>query len=105
MAKMPNINQLMKMAQDVSKRLEDQLDSIQVEGNAGGGMVKIMMNGHKYVLSTEIAEEVVNPQDIEMLQDLITAAMNDAVGKVDEKTKESVGSMTGMPGGFPFPGM
>lgn len=105
---MPNMNQLMKMAQDMTKKMEDQMDSIEVEGNAGGGMVKVVMNGHKNVLSTEIAAEVVDPDDIEMLQDLVTAAVNDAIGKVDEQMKSDMGpipGMGGMPGGFPFPGM
>ncbi|HLP47150.1 MAG TPA: YbaB/EbfC family nucleoid-associated protein, partial [Candidatus Kapabacteria bacterium] len=74
MAKMPSMNQLMKIAQDMSKKMEEQMDSVEVEGNAGGGMVKILMNGHKNVLSVEISKEVVDPDDVEMLQDLVTAA-------------------------------
>ena len=106
MAKMPNMNQLMKMAQDMSRKMEEQMDAIEVEGNAGGGMVKVTMNGHKNVLSTEIAADVVDPDDIEMLQDLVTAAVNDAITKVDEHMKDNMGGMAGgMPGGFPFPGM
>lgn len=96
---MPNMNQLMKMAQDMSKKMEEQMDAIEVEGNAGGGMVKVSMNGHKNVLEVEMSPEVVDPDDIEMLQDLITAAFNDALAKVDEKLKDSSG-MPGM-GGMP----
>lgn len=108
---MPSMNQLMKIAQDMSKKMEEQMDSIQVEGNAGGGMVKVMMNGHKNVLSTEISPEVVDPDDIEMLQDLITAAVNDAIAKVEEQLKDNLGGlpgmggMPGMPDGFQFPGL
>ena len=108
MPKMPNMNQLMKMAQDMSRKMEEQMEAIEVEGNAGGGMVKVVMNGHKNVLSTAIAAEVVDPEDIEMLQDLVTAAVNDAIAKVDDQLKDNLGGMTGgmgMPGGFPFPGM
>lgn len=108
MPKMPNMNQVMKMAQDMKRKMEDQMDSVEVEGNAGGGMVKVAMNGHKNVLSTEISPEVVDPDDIEMLQDLITAAVNDAITKVDEQVNDDLGGMMGglgMPGGFPFPGM
>ncbi len=108
MAKIPNMSQLMKMAQDMSRKMEEQMDAIEVEGNAGGGMVKITMNGHKNVLSTEILRDVVNPDDIEMLQDLVTAAVNDAISKVDERMKDDLGGMAGglgIPGGFPFPGM
>ncbi|MCX6580561.1 MAG: YbaB/EbfC family nucleoid-associated protein [Candidatus Aminicenantes bacterium] len=104
MAKMPSMNQLMKIAQDMSKKMEEQMDSIEVEGNAGGGMVKIMMNGHKNVLSVEISKEVVDPDDVEMLQDLVTAAANDALAKVDDELKDNLGGMPGMPGGFQFPG-
>ncbi len=102
MPKMPNINQIMKMAQDMSKRLEEQMDEVEVEGNAGGGMVKVAMNGHKNVISTDIAAEVVDPDDIEMLQDLVAAAVNDAIAKVDEQLKDSMGGVPGMPG---MPGM
>ena len=109
MPKMPNMNQLMKIAQDMQKKMEDQMEAIEVEGNAGGGMVKVTMNGHKNVLSTEISPEVVDPEDIEMLQDLVTAAINDAISKVDDQMKDGLGGMAGfpggLPGGFPFPGM
>jgi nucleoid-associated protein EbfC len=107
MAKMPSMNQLMKIAQDMSKKMEEQMDSIEVEGNAGGGMVKVMMNGHKNVLSVEISKEVVDPDDVEMLQDLVTAAVNDALAKVEDELKDNLGGMPGMPGmpgGFQFPG-
>jgi hypothetical protein len=76
---------------------------IHVEGNAGGGMVTAGMDGHKRLKSLRIAHEVVDPADIEMLQDLILAAVNDAQSKVEEKLKNSLGGMAGgMPGGFPF---
>lgn len=106
MAKIPNMNQLMKMAQDMSKQMEDKMNSIEAEGNAGGGMVKVILNGHKNILSVEISKDVVDPEDIEMLQDLITAAFNDAVSKVDEEMKDNLGSSMpgGLPGGMPFPG-
>jgi len=108
MAKVPNMNQLMKMAQNMAKQMEDQMDSLEVEGNAGGGMVKVSMNGHKNILSLEISKEVVDPDDIEMLQDLVIAAINDAMTQVDEKVKENTSGLAGLPGmpggGFPFPG-
>jgi len=108
MPKMPDMSKVMKVAQDMKRKMEEQMDAIEVEGNAGGGMVKVTMNGHKNVLATEISAEVVDPEDIEMLQDLITAAVNDAIAKVDEEINEDLGGMMGglgMPGGFPFPGM
>ena len=107
MAKIPNMNQLMKMAQDMSKQMEDKMNDIEAEGNAGGGMVKVVLNGHKNILSIEVAKEVVDPDDVEMLQDLITAAFNDAVSKVDDELKDNLGSSMpgGLPGGMPFPGL
>ncbi len=108
MPKMPNMNQVLKMAQEMSSQMEEQMDAIEVEGNAGGGMVKIVMNGHKNILSLTISPDVVDPEDIEMLQDLVIAAANDALTKVDEQVKENspaMPGMPGMPGGFPFPGM
>ena len=105
MPKIPNINQLMKMAQDMSKQMEEKMNAIEVEGNSGGGMIKVTMNGHKNVISVIISKEVIDPDDVEMLQDLITAAVNDAMAKVDEKLKENIGSIPGMPGGFQFPGL
>jgi DNA-binding YbaB/EbfC family protein len=102
MPKIPNMNQMVGMAQTMAKRMEEEMDAISVEGNAGGGMVKVRMNGHKQLTSLNIAPEVVDPADIEMLQDLILAAVNDARTQVDEKLK---GSLGGMAGGFPFGGI
>lgn len=103
MPKMPNINQMMGMAQNMAKRMEEEMEAISVEGNAGGGMVTVSMDGHKRLKTLRIAHEVVDPADIEMLQDLVLAAVNDAQAKVEEKLKSSMGGMAGgMPGGFPF---
>lgn len=104
MPKMPNMNNLMKMAQDMAKKMQEDMDKLVVEGNAGGGMVKLQMNGHKNIISLEISKEVVDPDDVEMLQDLIIAAMNDAIAKVDENLKSELGGLSGAGGGFPFPG-
>lgn len=109
MSKIPNMNQMMKMAQNMAREMEEKMNALEIEGNSGGGMVKVVMNGHKNILSLSIAREVVDPGDVEMLQDLIIAAVNDAQGKVDEKMKSDLGGISnlipGMPGGFPFPGM
>jgi DNA-binding YbaB/EbfC family protein len=110
MPKIPNMGQIMEMAQKMTKELEEKMNSLRIEGNAGGGMVKVVMNGHKTILSLTISKEVVDPDDIEMLQDLITAAVNDAQAKVDENVKGDLGAnlpggLGGLPGGFPFPGM
>ena len=106
MAKMPNISQMMGMAQNMAKRMEEEMDAMTVEGNAGGGMVTVTMDGHKRLKTLRIAPEVVDPADIEMLQDLVLAAVNDARAQVDEKLKGSLGGMAGgLPGGFPFGGI
>ena len=103
MPKIPNINQMMSMAQNMAKQMEEQLDAVAVEGNSGGGMVSVKMDGHKRLHTLHIAPEVVDPSDIDMLQDLIVAAINDAQAKVDEKVKSGLGGMGGaLPGGFPF---
>jgi DNA-binding YbaB/EbfC family protein len=99
---MPNINQMMGMAQDMAKRMEEEMDALNVDGHAGGGMVTVSMDGHKRLKNLRIAPEVVDPADIDMLQDLILAAVNDARAKVEEKLKSSLG---GMPSGFPFGGL
>jgi nucleoid-associated protein EbfC len=106
MSKIPNINQLMGMAQTMAKQMEEQMDRLEVEGNAGGGMVTIRMNGHRRILSLILSPQVVDPSDIDMLQDLVVAAFNDANSKVEEQLKGSMGPMSGgMPGGFPFGAM
>jgi DNA-binding YbaB/EbfC family protein len=109
MAKMPNISQMMGMAQDMAKRMEEEMDALTVEGNAGGGMVTVTMDGHKRLKTLRIAPEVVDPADIEMLQDLVLAAVNDARAQIEEKLKSSLGGMAGgipgAAGGFPFGGI
>jgi len=103
MAKVPHINQLMSMAQDFTQKMEEKLNALRVVGNAGGGMVTVTVDGHKRVLSLTVAREVVDPADVEMLQDLILAAIHDAQAKVEEQLKSDTASLTaGLPGGFPF---
>jgi nucleoid-associated protein EbfC len=103
MPKIPNINQMMNMAQTMAKQMEEQMDALVVEGNSGGGMVTVNMDGHKRLRSMRIAPEVVDRADIDMLQDLVIAAINDAQAKVEEKLKSNLGGMGGgLPGGFPF---
>jgi DNA-binding YbaB/EbfC family protein len=102
MPKIPNMNQMLKAAQSMAREMEEKMGNLEVEGNAGGGMVKAVMNGHKNLLSLTISPEVVDPDDIEMLQDLVISAVNDAQSRVDEELKGSLGGLPGMPGGFPF---
>jgi DNA-binding YbaB/EbfC family protein len=96
-----NIKQLMKQAQQMQDQMQRQMANIRVEGTAGGGMVKAEMGGNKELLSITIDKEAVDPNDVEMLQDLVKAAINEAARKVDEEMQSSMGAMTG---GMKIPG-
>lgn len=96
-----NIKQLMKQAQQMQDQMQRQMASIRVEGTAGGGMVKAEMSGNKELLSIVIDKEAVDPDDVDMLQDLVKAAVNEASRKVDEEMQSSMGAMTG---GMKIPG-
>jgi DNA-binding YbaB/EbfC family protein len=96
-----NIKQLMKQAQQMQSKMQEQMASVRVEGTAGGGMVKAEMSGDKQLLSITIDKEAVDPNDVEMLQDLVLAAVNEAGRKVDEALQSQVGAMTG---GMGLPG-
>ena len=96
------MQQVMKQAQQMQERLQKQAAEARVEGNAGGGMVTVVMNGAKQVQSIALDPEVVSKDDIEMLQDLIVAALNDAHRKADEEMQRNMG---GMMGGLKIPGM
>ncbi|HUR32675.1 MAG TPA: YbaB/EbfC family nucleoid-associated protein [Vicinamibacterales bacterium] len=95
-----NIQQMMKQAQQMQDRLQKQMAELRVEGGAGGGMVTVVINGAKQVLSLKIDPEVVLKDDVEMLQDLIVAALNDAQRKADEELKRQMGGM--LPPGLGF---
>jgi DNA-binding YbaB/EbfC family protein len=97
-----NIKQLMKQAQQMQDQMQRQMSEIRVEGTAGGGMVKAEMSGNKELLSITIEKDAVDPEDVEMLQDLVKAAVNEAARKVDEAMQSSLGAMTG---GMKMPGM
>ena len=97
-----NIQQMMKQAQQMQERLQKQMAELKVEGNAGGGMVTVVVNGAKQLQSIKIDPEVVSKDDVEMLQDLILAAVNDAQRKADEEMSKTMG---GMMGGLKIPGL
>ena len=88
-----NIQQMMKQAQQMQERLQKQMAAVRVEGNAGGGMVTVVVNGAKQLQSLKIDPEVVSRDDVEMLQDLIVAAINDAHRKADEEVSQAMGGM------------
>jgi len=93
---------MMKQAQQMQERLQKQMADLRVEGNAGGGMVTVVINGAKQVQSIKLDPEAVSKDDVEMLQDLILAAINDAHRKADEAMQKEMG---GMMGGLKIPGL
>ena len=94
---------MMKQAQLMQERLQKEANALRVEGNAGGGMVTVLVNGGKQVQSITIDPEVVSKEDVGMLQDLIVAAINDAHRKADEAMAQTMGGM--LPPGMKLPGM
>jgi DNA-binding YbaB/EbfC family protein len=97
-----NMQQLMKQAQKMQEQLQKQMETTVVEATAGGGMVSVKMNGNKQLLSLQVDPEVFNGGDKEMLQDLILAAVNEGVRKVDETLSNQLGNLTG---GMKIPGL
>jgi len=87
------IQQMMKQAQQMQERLQKEMAALTVEATAGGGMVTVTVNGAKQLLSITIDPEVVSKDDIEMLQDLIVAAVNDGHRKADEEMQKKMGGM------------
>lgn len=101
-----NMNNLMKQAQRMQKKMEEKTKELEDkvwEASVGGGAVTVKVSGKKEVTSVEIKEEVADPDDIEMLQDLIMAAVNEAFRNMEEETQEVMGDITGgLGGGLPF---
>jgi DNA-binding YbaB/EbfC family protein len=102
-----NMNNLMKQAQKMQRQMEQQQKEIEekeYEATAGGGVVKVKISGKKEVLSVKIAEEVVDPEDIETLEDLIMAATNEALRMQEEDSSKAMEALTGGMnlGGLPF---
>ena len=100
-----DIGKLMKQAQKMQKdmlKAQEELKNKVVEGTAGGGMVRISLNGDYEIKSVNIEKDVVDPDDIEMLQDLVAAAFNDAVNKIKETSDSEMGKLTG---GMKIPGL
>lgn len=102
---MGNMQGMMKQMQKMQKKMaeaQEELGEKRIEGSAGGGMVTVVVSGHKEVLEVNIKEEVVDPEDIEMLQDLVLAATNDALKKAEDLTSQTMGQFTK---GINLPGM
>lgn len=104
-----NMNNLMKQAQKMQKQMEEktkELEDKTWEATAGGGAVTVCVSGKKEVVSVKLKEEVVDPDDIEMLEDLIMAATNEALRKMEDESGQAMNSIAGglgnLGGGFPF---
>ena len=88
-----DLNEMMKQAQEMQERLQREMKEIRVDASAGGGMITVSMAGSKELLEVKIDPEAIKDGDVEMLQDMIVAAVNEASRKVDEKLKGRLGSM------------
>lgn len=100
-----NMNNLMKQAQKLQKQMEDmqkEIETKEFEASVGGGAVVVKVNGKKEVSAINIKPEVVDPDDVEMLEDLVLSAVNEALKKADEETSNKMGKLTG---GLNIPGM
>ncbi len=101
-----NMSNLMKQAQRMQRQMEEsqkELETKEFSATAGGGAVEVTVSGKKEILGVKLSEEVVDPEDIEMLQDLIVAAANEALRKAEEENAAIMNKMTGgLGGGFPF---
>ena len=102
MGQMAGMMKKVQKMQNEMKKMQDELKRKTVDVTAGGGAVKIVMNGEKQVQSLTIDPAAVDPEDVEMLQDLIVAAVNEAFGQVDAANEKMLGSLTGGLGGFGF---
>lgn len=89
----PNLQKMLKTAKEMQEKLQKELAEMRVEGSSGGGMVTVTLDGAKNLISIQIDPEVVNKEDIDMLQDLIMAAFNDAGAKVDEELSQKLGAL------------
>ena len=100
-----NMANLMKQAQRMQRQMEEgqkELETKEFTASAGGGAVEATVSGKKELLKITLSQEVVDPDDVEMLQDLILAAVNEAMRKAEEASAELMGKMTGGLGGLPF---
>lgn len=100
-----NMNQMMKQVKKMQQQMvkaQEELAAKTVEGTAGGGAVTVVVNGHKQVQSITIQPEAVDPDDVEMLQDLVLTAVNDAMAKAEELANQDMGKITG---GMNIPGL
>ena len=102
---MPNMNNMMKQMQKMQRDMEEaqqKLEETEFSATAGGGIIEVVANGKKELLSVKIEKEAVDPDDVEMLEDLILVAVNDVLNKVSETSEKEMGKFTG---GMNIPGL
>ena len=102
---MPNMNNMMKQMQKMQREMEEtqsKLEETEFTATAGGGIIEVTVNGKKELVSVKIEKEAVDPDDVEMLEDLILVAVNDALVQVTEKTEKEMAKFTG---GMNIPGL
>ena len=99
---MPSLQEMLQQARKMQEQIQRQLEELHVEAAAGGGIVRVRMNGHKQILELKIDPEAVQDKDVEMLQDLVMAAFNQASRQVDEQMKQKLGALAG---GLGLPGL
>ena len=102
---MQNFGNIMKQAKKMQEqmgKLQQELETKTIEAQAGGGMVRVVVNGKFEIVSLKIEKDVVNPEDIEMLQDLVSAAVNEGIRKAQEMAAQEMAKITG---GLKIPGM
>lgn len=97
-----DLQKMVKKAKEMQDRLQKELGEMRVEGSSGGGMVSVVLDGHKSLLSVRIDPEVAGRDDVDMLQDLVVAAFSDAAAKVDEALAQKLG---GLGAGLKVPGL
>lgn len=104
---MRNLQQMMQQMKKMQEDLQQQMEAMRVEASSGGGMVTVRMNGSKQVLAVKIDPEALRGGDVEMLQDLVQAAFNQALRQVDKDVSEKLGGLAGglLPGGMKIPGL
>ena len=99
---MGNLQKMLRQAQEMQENMQRELGELRVEGSSGGGMVVVTLDGTKNLISVKLDPEVVDKDDVDMLQDLITAAFNDAGSKVDEEVSQKMGALGA---GLKIPGL
>jgi DNA-binding YbaB/EbfC family protein len=102
MTNIMDLQKMLKSAKEMQDKLQKEMAEMKVEGTSGGGMVTVVLDGQKHLLSIRFEPEVVNKDEIDMLQDLTIAAFNDAAAKVDEALSRKLGGLTG---GLKIPGI